>query len=133
MTLAACWMRVVSARASSGSETPMKKVGHSRLKNNIAAACLDAERHVPQPLVEHVVIQICTEEAEHRDGELGDGEAGEVGPRRQAIGGVGAGEVSTAEAGHERGDDDGGGVDVGAGKDDEQPLPDDLIDERSEA
>ena len=52
---------------------------------------------------------------------------------RQAIGGVGAGEVAAAEAGHERGDDDGGGVDVGAGKDDEQPLPDDLIDERGEA
>ena len=133
MTRAAWAIAAVSARASSGSDTPMKNVGQSRLTNSIAPRASAPAAQMAESLIQHAVVQVGAEKAERGDRELGGGKAGEVGSGRQPIRDLRPGEIAAPEPGHEGRDDDRGGVDVGAVKDDQQPLPDDLVDERGEA
>jgi len=77
--------------------------------------------------VEHVVKQELAEEAEDADCELGGREGPQARPGPQAIGEFSAGDVAETQPRHERRDDDGDRIDIRAGEEDEQALPDHLV------
>jgi hypothetical protein len=86
-----------------------------------------------KPLVEHVIVQGRTEESEGADRELRDRKQEQVLAGIETIRNLAARVAATAEPGHERGNNDRGGLDVGSRKQQQQPLPDDLVKKRAEA
>jgi hypothetical protein len=80
--------------------------------------------------VQHVVEQHMAEGAEGRNGRLGKREQPQAALRRSAIGQVAAAEMPEAEARHEGGNHQRRRIDVAAREQHEQPLPDNLVEQR---
>ena len=84
-------------------------------------------------LIEHGVEQPGAGKAENRNRQFGSRKEPDGAEPRDPIGDMAAPKASAAEPRHERGDDDGGGVDIGAGKNDQRSLPDNLVNQCREA
>jgi len=81
----------------------------------------------------HIVVEPGAEEGEQSDGALAQGERAQRPRRRAAIRQAASKEAAEAEPGHEGRHDERDRIDVLAGEDPENPLPDHLIDEGGEA
>ena len=123
----------MSALASSGRDNPIKTVGHNKLARSTAAATDGVAAKYRKPEVKQVVVQPLAEQPEDADTELREREAPEAGAGSDSIRQTSSRKTSKPEPHHEGGNDDRDGVDVGAGEDHEEPLPDHLIEQRRES
>ena len=104
----------VRPRDRSGSEAPMRHVGHSSANSRIRPVAPRPMSTSARSLVEDVVEQGVADEPESGHRQLRRREERDAAPSRHAIRNLAAGEAAAAQAGHEGGDDDRRGVDVGA-------------------
>ena len=110
----------------------MKKVGQRRATKRIAVVATRERARAARRCVEQVVEERHAREGEEGDRELGGRESREAPSQRQAVGEVAAREAPEPEARHERRDDDGDRVHVGAAEEGEEALPDHLVEQRGE-